>query len=183
MTSMRGVTSAGFLESRAGVSTRIIAGVIVVVIILAAVAGYLALKPSSSSKTSVSTTAASCGLGTCVANPVSGVTLYNDYQLSGIPANDATFTGRTIYAQANITSIITYPLPQKNFNGSELETGVNTNANDFEYWYWGANNTNFPTYANEQLVTASCLDLGLTPQGNGSFFLYLDNCQLLGIKT
>lgn len=153
------------------------------VIIVAGIAGYLALKPSSSSKSTASsaTTAASCSLGSCPTNPVSGITLYNDYQLSGIPTNDATFTGKTVYAQANLTSIINYPSPQKNYNGSLEETGVYTNANDFEYWYWG-NTTGLPGVADLQLATASCYVLGLTPQGNGSDFLYLDNCQLVSLK-
>lgn len=179
---MRGISSLGF-ESRRGVSTRIIAGVVIIVIIVAAIAGYLALKPSSSSKSTASTaTASSCSQGFCVSNPVSGVTLYNDYQLSGIPTNDKTFTGKIIYAQGNLTSIITYPSPQVSFNGSTEETGVFTNADDFEYWYWG-NATGLPFIAANQLATAQCYVIGLAPYGNGSSFLYLDNCQLISLKT
>jgi hypothetical protein len=165
--------------SRRAIATKVIAGVVVVIIVVAGVAGYLLLsKPGSKTGTGTNTTSSSSPLGFSPTNPVSGIQLYNLYGLSGIPSDYKPFTNHTIYATGNLTSIINFPKPQGLFGGDEVETGVATNGNDFEYWYWG-NSTGLPTFADNQQVKATCFDLGLSPYGNGSSILYMDNCALV----
>jgi len=175
---MRDVMSSTSRMSRRAVSTKVIALAVVVIIVVAGAAGYLfLLQPGSKTSGSV-TTSSSSRLGFSADNPVSAVQLYNLYGLSGIPSDYKAFTNHTIYATGNLTSIINFPKPQGIFGGNQVETGVNTNGNDFEYWYWG-NSTGLPPFADNQRVVATCLDLGLSPYGNGSSILYMDNCALV----
>jgi len=156
---------------------------VVLIVLVAGLAGYfLLLRPGTKTTTGSSSTSTGGAPGSSQSNPVSAVALYNDYGLSGIPADDAQFTNHTVYATGNLTSIITYQAPQKQFSGDEVMTGVNTNGNDFEYWYWG-NSTGLPSVAGNQLVLANCFVKGLAPYGNGSSILYLDNCNLLSLKS
>jgi len=158
-----------------------VAAAVVLIIVVAGVAGYLIfLRPGTTTSTS-SVSTSSAAPGSSLSNPVSAVALYNDYGLGGIPTDDKQFTNHTVYASGNLTSVINYPAPQKLFSGDSVETGMFTNGNDFEYWYW-QNATGIPNAAGNQAVVANCFVRGLAPYGNGSSFLYLENCNLISIK-
>ena len=178
---MRGVTSSNLTRSRPAVATKIIAAAVVLIVIVAGVGAYFLLLRPGSTTTTGSVTTSTGAPGSSVTNPVSAVALYNDYGLGGIPTDDKTFTNQTVFASGNLTSVINYAAPQKQFGGNSVETGMFTNGNDFEYWYW-QNATGIPGAAGNQAVVASCFVRGLAPYGNGSSFLYLENCNLISIK-
>lgn len=181
MRNMRGVSSSNLTRSRSAIATKMVAAAVVLIVIVAGVAGYfLLLRPGSTSSSSKSSNTG-CAPGSSATCPVSAVALYNDYGLGGIPTDDATFTNHTIFATGNLTSVINFQEPQKLFNGNQVSTGMYTNGNDFEYWYW-QNSTGLPVESGNQQVLANCLVKGLAPYGNGSSFLYLENCNLLSIK-
>jgi len=158
-----------------------VAAAVVLIVVVAGVAGYFLFLRPGSPTTSSQVSSTSCTSGSSASCPVSAVTLYNVYGLGGIPTNYATFTNHTVFAVGNLTSIINYQDPQKQFSGNQVMTGMYTNGNDFEYWYW-QNSTGLPNAAGNQQVLANCLVKGLAPYGNGSSFLYLENCNLLSIK-
>ncbi len=169
---------AGATHASTGVSTKLVAGVVIILVLVAAVAGYyLILKPGSTGPGSSSTSGTQASLGFAASNPVSATQLYNFYGLGGIPADYKPFTNHTIWVSGNLTSMIDLQKPQPEFGNNEVMTGVNTGGNDFEYWYWG-NTTGLPAIANNERVVASCFDPGLRPYGNGSSILYLVNCAL-----
>lgn len=177
---MRAVSSSNLTRSRSAVSTKIVAAAVVLIVLVAGVAGYfLLLRPGTTTSSQVSSS--SCTSGSSVSCPVSAVTLYNVYGLGGIPTDYKQFTNHTIFASGNLTSVINYPAGQKQFGGNSVETGMFTNGNDFEYWYW-QNSTGLPAEAGNQAVVANCLVRGLAPYGNGSSILYLENCNLISLR-
>jgi hypothetical protein len=158
-----------------------VAAAVVLIVLVAGVAGYFLLLRPGSTTTSSQVSSSSCTPGSSASCPVSAVTLYNAYGLGGIPTDDQTFTNHTIFATGNLTSVVNFQEPQKLFSGNQVMTGVYTHGNDFEYWYW-QNSTGLPVESGNQQVLANCLVKGLAPYGNGSSFLFLENCNLLSIK-
>lgn len=168
----------GVKGSRSAASTtKIVAIGIVVVVLVAATAGYfLLLRPRSPSANSPTTQGdVASGVGSSQSNPVSAVALYNDYNLGGQATDYPQFTNHTIYAKGNLTSIVRDP------KTSEVETQVNTGANDFEYWDWQSG-AGLPAFAENQAVLAHCFVRGLVPSQNGTSYLYLDNCNLISVQ-
>jgi hypothetical protein len=148
---MRGVSSSNLTRSRSAVSTKIIAAAVVLIVIVAGVGAYFLLLRPGSTTTTGSVSTSTGAPGSTVTNPVSAVALYNDYGLGGIPTDDKTFTNHTIFTSGNLTSVINYGAPQKLFSGNSVMTGMFTNGNDFEYWYW-QNSTGLPSAAGNQAI-------------------------------
>ena len=175
---MRGMRGPASERSRSAISTRIVAVGVVVVVLIASAAGYfLLLRPGSSTTSSTSTATATNGVaGNSQTHPVSASKLYQLYNLGANATDVPAYSNHSVYADGNLTAIINDPAT------GEVLTGMSTGGNDFEYWYWH-NSTGLPLVAENQAVLAQCFVTGLVQQRNGTFYLYLKNCDLISLKS
>lgn len=166
---MRAFRASSHKGSRAAVSNQVAVASVVIVALIAVASGYLLfLRPAS---TGSSTTTQSAP-GSSPTNAVSAYALYNDYGLGQNATDYPQFTGHTIYARGNLTSIVLDP------KSPVVETQLATPGDSFEYWYF-QNDTGLPAIAQEQPIVAHCFVQGLVQQRNGTQYLYLNNCTVV----